>query len=191
MAAEYVKRATDAAVLVVLAGSGDRERILLTQRAPHLSLHAGEVAFPGGMREPEDLDLEYTAIRETQEEVGLDPDLLDIVGRLSTSYTGRGIRVTPYVARIKESVEEIGLSANQEELESFFWLPTRFLLEDQRERTDLFEFSTGVHWAPVYNYLGYTIWGFTARVLVEFANRFWGAGIDREHQAPSRIYTPS
>jgi 8-oxo-dGTP pyrophosphatase MutT (NUDIX family) len=176
-----------AAVLLVLAGSGDEERILLTQRAAHLTLHAGEVAFPGGKWEPGDRDLQQTALRETHEEVGLDPASVEILGQLATAYTGRGIAVSPFVGRIAEA--DIELRANPDELESLFWMPTQFLLEDQRQRTDVFEFAGHQQWAPVYSYLGYTIWGFTARVLVDYANRFWSAGIGRDHHAPGRIYT--
>lgn len=173
----------EAAVLLVLTGQGDDERILLTQRAAHLTLHGGEVAFPGGKREALDRDLCHTAIRETHEEVGLDPTLLRIVGQLPVGQTSTGMRVTPFVGRVPEDVE---LLANPAELESLFWVPTAFLLEDRRVRTDIFENPN--LWAPVYEYLGYTIWGFTARVLVEFLNHFWGAGIGREHEAPDVIY---
>lgn len=176
----------EAAVLLVLAGSGQEERILLTQRAAHLTLHGGEVAFPGGKREAEDRDLCCTAIRETYEEVGLDSSLVEIVGQLPVSYTRAGFRVTPFVGRVPDDVE---LLANPEELESLFWVPTVFLLEDKRLRTDIFDSPDGQQWAPVYDYLGYTIWGFTARVLVEFLNTFWGADIGPEHEAPDVIYT--
>lgn len=175
----------DAAVLLILAGVGEHERVLLTQRAAHLTLHSGEVAFPGGKWEEVDKDLCCTAIREASEEVGLDPQLLELVGQLPVTYTRAGIRVAPFVGRVPEDIE---LTANAEELESLFWVPTSFLLEDNRLRTDIFDAVDGEHWAPVYNYLGYTIWGFTARVLVEFLNRFWSAGIERQHHAPNAIY---
>lgn len=172
-------------MLITLAGEGEDERVLLTQRAAHLTLHSGEVAFPGGKWEPGDADLLETALRETEEEVGLRRSLLSPAGQLPPSCTAQGIRVTPYVARVSQDVE---LTPNLDELESLFWMPTAFLLEDQRLRTDLFHIGECVQWAPVYNYLGYTIWGFTARVLVEFANTFWSAGIGRTHTAPSVVH---
>ncbi len=189
MTVENPQLQTRAAVLLVLAGCGEEERILLTQRAAHLTLHAGEVAFPGGKWEPGDGDLRQTALRETHEEVGLEPASVEVLGQLPTAYTSRGMAVSPYIGRIAET--GIELQANPSELESLFWMPTRFLLEDQRQRTDIFEFAGRQQWAPVYNYLGYTIWGFTARVLVDYANRYWSAGIGRDHHAPSRIYTRS
>lgn len=174
-----------AAVLIALAGEGEDERILLTQRAAHLTLHSGEVAFPGGKWEEGDASLAATAIRETHEEVGIKPDLVEMLGPMPARYTSRGMRVTPFVGRVPEDVEP---TANLGELESFFWVPTAFLLEDQRVRTDLFEVVGGVNWAPVYDYMGYTIWGFTARVLVEFVNDFWSASISEQHTAPREIY---
>lgn len=179
------KQTAEAAVLVALAGSGEDERILLTQRAAHLTMHSGEVAFPGGMQEPQDASLRHTALREAHEEVGLRPELVSVVGQLPRASTRSGICVTPFVGRVLEDVE---LVANLSELESFFWVPTAFLLEDNRLRTDIFQSAAGEHWAPVYNYLGYTIWGFTARVLVEFVNRFWAAGLGLEHEAPRALY---
>jgi 8-oxo-dGTP pyrophosphatase MutT (NUDIX family) len=185
MSSRYGDVTPEAAVLIALAGTGDDERVLLTQRAAHLTLHSGEVAFPGGKRELGDRDLQHTALRETHEEVGLDPALVQVVGQLKPGFTSKGMRVTPFVARVPG---EVDLTPNLDELESLFWVPTAFLLEDNRQRTDVFETAMGALWAPVYDYLGYTIWGFTARVLVDYLNTFWSADIRRTHTAPSAVY---
>lgn len=175
----------EAAVLIALRGTGEDEQILLTQRAAHLSMHSGEVAFPGGMRESQDVTLHDTALREAHEEVGLHPELVEVVGQLPQAATRSGVRVTPVVGRVPR---DVSLVACLDELESYFWVPTAFFLEDQRLRTDLFDSVSGRQWAPVYSYLGYTIWGFTARVLVEYVNRYWGAALGLEHEAPRAVY---
>jgi 8-oxo-dGTP pyrophosphatase MutT (NUDIX family) len=175
----------EAAVLIVLAGEGEDEHVLLTQRAAHLNLHRGEVAFPGGKRDATDASLLDTAIREAQEEVGLDPGRVEVMGRLPAGCTRTGIRVAPFVARVPEQTP---LEPNLDELESLFWVPTAYLLDDNRVRTDVFEVQGEACWAPVYNYLGYTIWGFTARVLVQFLNEFWSAGIGKSQRNRRVIY---
>src|SRR3990167_8573388 len=84
----------EAAGLVPIARS-DEPEVVLTLRASGLSPHGGEVAFPGGRRDPEDADLIRTALREAQEEIGLAPGLVEVVGPLSTLVSRHGIQVTP------------------------------------------------------------------------------------------------
>lgn len=174
-----------AAVLVAVAGDGDRARVLLTLRASHLTSHANEVAFPGGKWEAQDMDLAQTALRESHEEVGLNPRDVEMIGKLPATYTGGGVRVTPFYGRV---AEDLNLAANPNELESLFWLPVSFIHKDPRVRTDIFSHSGKDYWSPVYHYSGYTIWGFTARVLVEFSNCYFGTCIGLEHPAPSQRY---
>ncbi len=171
-----------AAILIAIANvESVTESILLTHRAEHLSLHSGEVAFPGGKWEPSDQNLMETALRESHEEVGLVPSRVDIIGQLPASCTRNKIKVTPYVGRVET---EEGLTANVEELQSLFWVPLDFLVEDQRQRTDVFVLDGKEFWAPVYAWEGYKIWGFTARVIVDFLNRMYKQNITRQHSAP-------
>lgn len=170
-----------AAVLLAVAGEGEQQRILLTKRAEHLNIHKGEVAFPGGKWEPGDANLLATALRESREEVYLKEDQVNVIGQLEVCYTRAGMPVTPFVAQIAEGLD---LRANAEELDALFWVPVDFFLEDQRERTDIFKRNDREDWAPVYRYSGFKIWGFTARVIVEFANTYCGVRIRREHSAP-------
>lgn len=96
------QRFPQAAVLVPITRSDDPE-LVLTLRAAGLSTHGGEVAFPGGRRDPEDADLVRTALREAEEEIALPPGLVEVVGPLSTLVSRHGIEVTPYVAFIPTS----------------------------------------------------------------------------------------
>ncbi len=81
-------------MLVPITRSDDPE-LVLTLRAAGLSTHGGEVAFPGGRRDPEDADLVRTALREAEEEIALPPGLVEVVGPLSTLVSRHGIEVTP------------------------------------------------------------------------------------------------
>lgn len=175
-----------AAVLVAFregCNTGE-EQVLLTLRAEHLSSHGGEVAFPGGMWETDDRDLCFTALREAHEEVGLPPSAVAVESQLPIGQTRAGVQVTPYVGRV---VQTVPLTPNPAELDSLFWMPVSLLIEDQRIRTDIFTIRGKQSWAPVYSYAGYTIWGFTAKVLVEFANRRYGLSIRRSHDSAPEV----
>ena len=89
-----------AAVLIPIMRHEDKLTVLLTERSPNLKHHAGQVSFPGGRMDPEDIDVRATALRETHEEVGIDPSDIEIVGYLSPNPTVTGYAVTPVVALI-------------------------------------------------------------------------------------------
>ena len=163
-----------AAVLVILAEFEGADHVLLTQRAARLKAHAGEVAFPGGKWEPGDTCLKQTALRETYEEIGLESDRIEIVGQLPTGHTRYQSSVTPYVGRVSSNVS---LLVNKAELESFFWVPISFFIEDVRVRTDVFYYRGEEFWAPAYTFEGYLIWGFTARMMVVLLERYYGVTI--------------
>ncbi|WP_052692280.1 NUDIX hydrolase [Teredinibacter purpureus] len=174
-----------AAVLLAISDRPEgEEEILLTLRAQHLSSHSGEVAFPGGKWEPGDPDLRYTALREAEEEVGLVPRFVEVVAELTPSYTRAGMRVTPYIGRVPA---DSLLTPNLDELTDIFWLPLAVLKADLRVRTEVFEVRGREYWAPVYEYKGYIIWGFTARVLVDFMAHFYGITIGRAHHCAPEI----
>lgn len=176
-----------AAVILLERSSSAGMEILLVKRARHLNSHAGEVGLPGGMREPFDEDLWHTALREAEEEVGLAPDSVIFKHSLRHAFTRQGVEVAPFVAAWQQ---EHPLSLCADEIESAFWLPVSFLKQDQRVRTDIFTRQTKEYWAPVYRYAGHIIWGFTARLLVEYLNLCHGAAIGRSHQAPVARFKP-
>ncbi len=155
-----------AGVLIALTDEPDPQ-VILTRRASHLSTHRGEVAFPGGKQDSTDPDLLYTALREAEEEVGLDPALVDVVGPLGQVMSKHLIQVTPFVGVVPPDVV---LRPNPHELESLFRVPLSFFLEDRRQRTDVVEFRGKTHYVPAYRYGDYVIWGLTAYMLVELLN---------------------
>ncbi|MDH1377915.1 CoA pyrophosphatase [Comamonas aquatica] len=114
-----------AAVLVPLV-LREELTVLLTQRTEQLSTHSGQVAFPGGRQDPEDADATATALREAQEEVGLDPGQVEVLGSLPVYETGTAFMVTPVVALVQPVA---ALHPNPYEVADVFEVPLRFLLD--------------------------------------------------------------
>ncbi|WJF91023.1 CoA pyrophosphatase [Paraburkholderia bonniea] len=114
-----------AAVLMPLVVRESGLSVLLTQRADHLHDHAGQISFPGGRREPFDASAIATALREAQEEVGLDPRHVEVLGSLPDYLTGTGFLVTPVVGLIHPPFL---LEADTLEVAEIFEVPLRFLM---------------------------------------------------------------
>lgn len=175
----------EAAVLVPITRSAEPQ-VVLTLRASGLSTHGGEVAFPGGRRDPEDESLVFTALREAHEEVGLAPGLVEVVGPLSTQISRHGIKVTPYVGFIPDYVE---FQANRDEIAAVFSVPLEFFREDPREITHRIDYLGYSWYVPSYRYGGFKIWGLTAMMVVELVNLVYDAGIElREPPAHFSYY---
>lgn len=170
-----------AVTLLLTKDNGIEPTLVLTRRAAHLRHHAGEVAFPGGKWELGDGSLAATALRETWEEIDQPCSDVELIATLPRASTRQGTLVTPYVGWI-ESLE--GLTPNPDELDEIFAVPVSYLLQDPRIRTDVFIRTVGdfkrEFRVPVYEYQGFTIWGFTASVIVDFLNRGFAAGIDTQ-----------
>ena len=181
-----------AAVLILQKASSKRSElpcVLLTRRTFHLNSHAGEVSFPGGKWEDSDISLTVTALRETEEEVGIQAEEISVIGELPIAETSRGaIKVKPIVAELTSSRKPTDLTLSEFEIESAFWLPLDLVKKDNRERTHIFRRGEQEFWAPVYVYKDYEIWGFTARMLVELVNRYFDGGIDKANDAEEVLF---
>ncbi|MDH4581111.1 CoA pyrophosphatase [Pseudomonas sp. BN415] len=173
----------EAAVLVPITRS-DEPELVLTLRASGLSTHGGEVAFPGGRRDPEDPDLIRTALREAEEEVGLPPGLVEVIGPLSTLVSRHGIKVTPFVGLVPDFVQ---YKANDGEIDSVFSVPLEFFRDDPRQVTHRIDYLGSSWYVPSYQYGEYKIWGLTAIMVVELVNLVYDARIDMTRAPESFI----
>lgn len=139
--------------------------VLFTQRTSHLKAHAGQVSFPGGRAEPGDASAEFTALREAQEEIGLEPGRVEILGRLPDYLTRTGFRVTPVVGLIAPPLE---LAPDPREVQEIFEVPLSFLLDPANHGRETRELNGQTLGYYVMRHGGRTIWGATAGMLVNF-----------------------
>ncbi len=171
---QYHEPRDRAAVLVPLINSHDPE-FILTLRPSSMNAHGGEVAWPGGRMDPGDKSPMHAALRETEEELGIFPHHVEVVGELRPFISKFGLLVTPFVGIIEEPVD---LTPNPAEIESVFSVPVSYLMEDPRSSTDIIERHGERQAVPVYHYDGYKIWGLTSMILREFLNSAAGARIE-------------
>lgn len=130
-----------AAVLIPIVRRDGRDggpTILLTERTAHLSTHSGQIAFPGGKVDDEDDDDAAAAVREAEEEVGLEPSRIEVIGRLPTYVTGTAFIVTPVVALIDP---DLRLRPNPMEVAAAFEVPLAFLMDPRNHRRHVFEWE--------------------------------------------------
>ena len=155
-----------AAVLVPLIDHPRGMSVLLTQRTPHLTAHAGQISFPGGRIEEDDPDAIAAALRETEEEVGLPRERVSVVGRLDTYLTGTGFEITPIVGIV---APPFPLAIDPFEVAEAFEVPLAFVLD--RRNHQRVERQSGAHRRAfcVLPYEGRNIWGATAGILVNLA----------------------
>jgi len=154
---------TIAAVLIPLISHPQGLTVLFTQRTPHLRSHSGQVSFPGGRAEPGDANAEFTALREAEEEIGLRPAAVEVLGRLPDYRTRTGYRVTPIVGLLTPPV---AFAPDPNEVAEIFEVPLAFLLDERNRQRRTREFQGQQVGYYVFEYGEKMIWGATAGMLV-------------------------
>lgn len=162
--------AKPAAVLVPIVARGSSATILLTKRASALRRHAGQVAFPGGRIDPEDESPLAAALREAEEEIGLDRTVVTPIGYLDVYLTHSGYRILPLVALV---TPPFALVRNPDEVEEAFEVPMEFLMEPANhvQETRTREGISRVFYAMPYGER--KIWGVTAGILHNLYERLY------------------
>jgi 8-oxo-dGTP pyrophosphatase MutT (NUDIX family) len=161
--------AIDAAVLLPLYGWPDEPGLIFTERRADMRRHAGEISFPGGRRDPGDIDLSATALREAEEEIGLDPTVVELGEELPPTNTFvTGYRIHPFVGRIPHP-RELDLQPNPAEVETVLTFSLD-LLRSSYEIRRLVRRGVPIH-TPTYEIEGRLIWGATARILGDLLSR--------------------
>jgi 8-oxo-dGTP pyrophosphatase MutT (NUDIX family) len=155
-----------AAVLLLLYSYQGRLHFPLTLRTEGLESHSGQIALPGGTRE-DDEPLERTALREAQEELGIDPVAVEVLGSLSPIYIPpSGYLITPFVAFTPQHPD---FRPDPREVAEVLEVPLVFFLTDDAICEEQWEFLGGLWLVPLYPIGPHKVWGATAMVLGEFA----------------------
>ncbi len=164
-----------AAVLVPFL-FGREPGILLTKRAAHLNRHSGQVSFPGGRIDPDDTGPEAAALREAQEEIALDPESVEVVGRLGDYVTGTGYVITPVLGLLPEglNLSDLDLTPSADEVEAVFALPLSVLLDPAAPERRRAHYRGRWREFWVWPHPEHYIWGATAAILVHVAARLRG-----------------
>lgn len=152
-----------AAVLIPLVVRDTGLTILLTQRTAHLRDHAGQISFPGGRCEAHDASAQATALREAQEEVGLDPGQVDIIGALPEYRTATGFAITPVVGLV---MPPLNLKLDDFEVAEVFEVPFEFLMDPANHQQHSVEFNGAQRAYYAMPWKSHFIWGATAGMLV-------------------------
>jgi len=159
---------TPAAVLMPLVERPEGLTVLLTQRTEHLYNHAGQISFPGGRVEQYDLTHTETALRETEEEIGLHRRHVEIVGFMEPYQTITGFLVTPVVGFVEPLFE---LNLDTFEVAEAFEVPLAFILDPHHHKRHASEYRGERRYYYVIPYENRYIWGATAAMLVNLANK--------------------
>ena len=151
-----------AAVLIALVERENGLHVIFTERALHLRHHPGQVSFPGGKHEQFDDNLQQTALRETDEEIGIEAHLVEMVGQLPPLNTTSGFEVFPFIAFVDN---KFNLTIDSQEVRSVFEVPLSFLLDDGNFHRQHLIANKKRHFTYCIAYQNHLIWGATAQML--------------------------
>ncbi|MEW6387051.1 MAG: CoA pyrophosphatase [Thermodesulfobacteriota bacterium] len=157
-----------AGVLIPLFAVGADPHLLFTQRTMSVKDHQGQISFPGGVRDRRDPDLQATALRESQEEIGLNPEAVEIVGSLNPIATITGYWITAFVAQIPYPYE---FAVNTKEVKRLLILPVEGFCPPERWSTGNYTYQGKTIQVCYWRRQKTVIWGATARLLLDLLSR--------------------
>ncbi|MBZ9660372.1 CoA pyrophosphatase [Mesorhizobium sp. ESP-6-4] len=166
-----IKPLRDAAVLIPVVDRAEGAMVLLTKRAERLRSHSGQVAFPGGTIDATDASPEATALRETFEEIGLERDFVEIIGRMPDYVAGSGYRIVPVLAIVRQG---FSLTLNADEVDAAFEVPLSFLMDPANHARDSRMWNELEWFFYEMPYGGQRIWGVTAGIIRTLYERLYG-----------------
>lgn len=153
---------TPAAVLIPIVLNETSIDLLLTRRTEDVETHKGQIAFPGGTVDDEDASRWHTALRETEEELGIGSAHIEVLGILDDLFTPTGFIITPVVG-IVEALP--AMKPNPREVAEVFTVPLAFFTESQNGRREWRSTPLGEREVWFYDYEGRVIWGATAAII--------------------------
>lgn len=162
------RRLRPASVLCPLIRRESGLHVILTRRADHLKHHPGQVAFPGGKQEPDDPSPAHAALREAEEEIGLRPEQVELIGSIDGHETVTGFKVTPYVGLVADDFVPV---PDPSEVAEVFETPLAYLMDPANHRRSWRMWNGGRRYFYEMPWEGQRIWGATARMLVGLSLR--------------------
>ncbi len=157
-----------AAVLMPICNIAGEPHVLLTRRTSNVATHKGEVAFPGGKRDEGDENALRTALRETEEEVGIVPSDVRVLGEFDHYISIYGFHVSTYIGAIPYPYE---YRINCDEIDDCMEVPLHIFRDEKYYKTETFYYEGNEVRVYYYRYNGFEIWGLTARILTDFARK--------------------
>jgi 8-oxo-dGTP pyrophosphatase MutT (NUDIX family) len=157
-----------AGVLAPIFVAGGEVSLLFTQRTMHLKDHQGQICFPGGVKDPGDPNLYSTALRETEEEIGLKPAEAEVIGTLTPLATVTGYWINPFVAAIPYPYD---FRINHHEVNRLFIFPLTAFCGSEYWSSGPYQYKDRTVQVCCWKYQGTVIWGATARMLLDFLDR--------------------
>jgi len=154
-----------AAVLIALVDRPEGLTVLFTERASQLAKHAAQISFPGGRLEPSDPDVASAALREAQEEIGLDPARVKVIGYLPDHLVISGFRVTPVLSLV---TPPFSLTRNPEEVAEVFEVPVSHIFDRNKHKARLRRVGDEDMLLYDIPWERHSIWGATAGMLLTF-----------------------
>ncbi|OFZ18271.1 MAG: hypothetical protein A2X94_07490 [Bdellovibrionales bacterium GWB1_55_8] len=145
--------------------------ILLTRRTELVETHKGQIAFPGGVVDPEDADSVAAALRETEEEVGISPASVRVLGELPKLWTVTGFWITPIVGILHPSIGDTTIRISPAEIAEVFWAPLVQLQASDTYREEQFVIGRSSYPIHVYQLQGHRVWGATGAMLKNLLDR--------------------
>ncbi|MFA8450412.1 MAG: CoA pyrophosphatase [Bacteroidales bacterium] len=164
----HKEKPRESAVTLVLKENQNKQiSIVLIERSSYKGVHSAQIAFPGGQRDPDDINLKETALREAFEEIGIEKKLFHVIGELSPLYVPpSNFMMYPFIAYIKN--QEI-YHADTREVKQIMDIPLEELFSQQNKKLIEIKTSYGAFKdTPIYSYNNKVIWGATAMILSEF-----------------------
>ena len=161
----------DAAVLIPIVDQGEEATVILTKRTEKLRRHSGQIAFPGGAIDPDDPSPEFAALRETEEEIGLSPDFIEVVGRMPDYVSGSGFRIAPVLAVVNPGFI---LTINEDEVDDAFEVPLGFLMNPANHNRESRIWQNRERFYYTMPFGERYIWGVTAGIIRTLYERLYG-----------------
>lgn len=160
----------DAAVLIPVVDQGAEASVILTKRSEKLTSHSGQVAFPGGRIDATDASAEAAALREAEEEIGLDPGHVEVVARMPDYVAGSGYRIVPVLGIVRPGFT---LTRNPDEVDVIFEVPLRFLMNPANHAQESLEYNKQLWTYYDMAYGKQRIWGVTAGIIRTLYERLY------------------